>query len=173
MGKLGKESLVQWSSNTEIYEGNKTKLFRPVTYMYATVLALIVVVMIMMGGTKEYMILDINKGHRLFKVQGETVSNDYLMFFKNTEPNTHTYKLEVVGKYAGKIEIKRFKQTTVKAGKGTKEVLILSTTENLSTQKNTDSVLLVNLRAYSTTEPERVVVHNELSFIYPSTEKVK
>jgi len=95
------------------------------------------------------------------------------MFFKNTEPNKHTYKLEVVGKYAGKIEIKRFKQTTVKAGQGKKEVLILSTTENLSTQKNTDSVLLVKLKSYSTTEPERVVVHKELSFIYPSTEKVK
>ena len=173
MGKLGKESLVQWSSNTEIYEGNKTKLLRPVTYMYAGALALIMVVMVMMGGTKEYMILDINKGNRLYKIEGKTVSNDYLMFFKNTEPNKHTYKLEVVGKYAGKIEIKRFKQTTVKAGQGKKEVLILSTTENLSTQKNTDSVLLVKLKSYSTTEPERVVVHKELSFIYPSTEKVK
>jgi len=173
MGKLGKESLVQWSSNTEIYEGNKTKLLRPVTYMYGAVLALIFVVMLMMGGTKEYMILDINKGQRLYKVEDKTVSNDYLMFFKNTEPNKHTYKLEVVGKYAGKIEIKRFKQTTVKAGKGKKEVLILSTTQNLSTQKTKDSLLLVKLRAYSTTEPERVFVNKELSFVYPSTEKLK
>ena len=173
MGKLGKESLVQWSSNNEIYNGNKTKLFRPITYMYAGVLALITVVMIMMGGTKEYMILDINKGNRLYKIEDKTVSNDYLMFFKNTEPNTHTYKLEVVGKYAGKIEIKRFKKVTVKAGKGTKEVLILSTTENLSQKKNGDSLLLVQLRAYSTSEPERVFVDKELSFVYPSVDKVK
>ncbi len=173
MGKLGKESLVQWSSNTEIYEGNKTKLFRGITYMYAGALALITIVMIMMGGTKEYMILDINKGQRLYKVEDKTVTNDYLMFFKNTEPTKHTYKLEVVGKYAGKIEIKRFKQVTVKAGKGTKEILILSTNQNLSSQNNTDSLLLVNLRAYSTTEPERVFVNKEVSFAYPSTEKVK
>jgi len=173
MGKLGKESLVQWSSNTEIYDGNKTKLFRPVTYMYAAVLALIFIVMLMMGGTKEYMILNINKGNRLYKIQEKTVSNDYLMFFKNTEPNIHTYKLEVVGKYAGKLEIKRFKQTTVKPGKGKKEVLILSTTQNLSTQKNTNSVLLVNLKAYSTTEPERVIVNKELSFIYPNLDQPK
>ena len=173
MGKLGKESLVQWSSNNEIYEGNKTKLFRPITYMYAGVLALITVVMIMMGGTKEYMILDINKGNRLYKIEDKTVSNDYLMFFKNTEPNTHTYKLEVVGKYADKIEIKRFKQATVKAGKGTKEVLILSTNQNLSQEKNGDSILLVKLHAYSTSEPKRVFVDKELSFVYPSVDKVK
>ncbi len=173
MGKLGKKSLVQWSSNTEIHEGNQTKLLRPITYVYALALALIFVIMLMMGGSKEYMILEINKGNRLYKIENQTVSNDYLMLFKNTEPNKHTYKLEVVGKYAGKLEIKRFKQLTLKAGKGTKEVLILSTTENLSTQKNNDSILLVNLRAYSTSEPERVFVNKELSFIYPSQKKLK
>ena len=172
MGKLGKESLVQWSSISEIHEGNKTKLLRPITYMYAGVLAIIMVVMVMMGGTKEYMILDINKGNRLYKIKDKTVSNDYLMFFKNTEPNKHTYKLEVEGKYKGKIEIKRFKQTTVKPGQGKKEVLILSTKDNLSIQKNGNSVLHVNLKAYSTTEPERVVVHKEISFIYPATNKM-
>jgi len=172
MGKLGKESLVQWSSNNEIHEGQKTKLLRPITYMYAGALALIMVVMIMMGGTKEYMILDINKGSRLYKIKENTVSNDYLMLFKNTEPNKHTYKLEVVGKYAGKIEIKRFKQTTLKPGQAKKEVLILSTTEDLSTEKSKDSILLVKLRAYSTTEPERVFVNKELSFIYPSKKKM-
>ncbi len=173
MGKLGKESLVQWSSNNEIHEGNKTKLFRPITYMYGTALAIITVIMIMMGGTKEYMILDINKGQRLYKIEDKTVSNDYLMLFKNTEPNTHTYKLQVVGKYAGKIEIKRFKEATVKAGKESKEVLILSTKENLSTQKSGNSILLVKLHAYSTSEPERVFVDKELSFVYPSANEVK
>jgi len=173
MGKLGKDSLVQWSSNTEIYDGNKTKLLRPITYMYAGVLALIFAVMVMMGGTKEYMILDINKGNRLYKVQEQTVSNDYLMLFKNTEPNKHTYKLEVVGKYAGKIEIKRFKQATLNPNKSVKEVLILSTNENLSTVKNGNSLLKVTLKSYSTTEPERVFVTKELSFVYPDVSKVK
>ncbi len=173
MGKLGKESLVQWSSNSEILEGKKTKFLRPITYMYAGVLTIVMIAMIMMGGTKEYMILDINKGQRLYKIEDKTVSNDYLMLFKNTEPKTHTYKLEVVGKYAGKIQIKRFKEATLKAGKESKEVLILSTTQNLSTQKSADSILLVKLRAYSTSEPERVFVNKEVSFVYPSTEKVK
>jgi len=173
MGKLGKDSLVQWSSNTEIYEGNKTKLLRPITYMYAGVLALIFAVMVMMGGTKEYMILDINKGNRLYKVQDETISNDYLMLFKNTEPNKHTYKLKIIGEYADKIEIKRFKQTTLNPGKSVKEVLILSTNENLSTKKSGNSLLKVTLRAYSTTEPERVFVTKELSFVYPDVSKIK
>jgi len=173
MGKLGKESLVQWSSNATAYEGKETKILRPVSYMYAAALALIVAMLIVMSGEKEYMILDINKGHRLYKVEGQTVSNDYLLFFKNTEPNTHTYKLEVVGEYAGKIDIKRFKQATVKPGEGTKEVLILSTNENLSKETNKDSVLNVQLNAYSTTEPERVKLLKELSFIYPSKDKLQ
>ncbi len=173
MGKLGKESLVQWSSNNEIYEGNKTKLLRPITYMYIGALTLIFAIMLMMGGTKEFMILDINKGNRLYKIEDNTVSNDYLMFFKNTEPKTHTYKLEVVGEYAGKIEIKRFKKATVKAGKGTKEVLILSTNQDLSKEDNKDSVLHVQLKAYSTSEPERVKLLKELSFIYPSKKKLE
>ncbi len=173
MGKLGKESLVQWSSSNEIYKGEKTKLLRPITYMYLGALSLIFAVMLMMGGTKEYMILDINKGNRLYKIEGERVSNDYLLFFKNTEPKTHTYKLKVVGEYANKIEIKRFKEVRVKPGKGTKEVLILSTNKDLSTQKSKDSILHVQLKAYSTTEPERVQVLKEVSFIYPSREKLK
>ena len=173
MGKLGKESLVQWSSNTEIYEGNKTKLLRPITYMYAGALTLIFVVMLMMGGTKEYMILDINKGQRLYKIKDHKVSNDYLMLFKNTEPKKHTYKLEVIGKYAGKIEIKRFKETTLKAGQAKKEVLVLSTKENLSVNKHKDSILKVQLKSYAIEEPDRIFVNKELTFVYPEPSEVK
>jgi cytochrome c oxidase accessory protein FixG len=173
MGKLGKDSLVQWSSNNEIIDGNKTKLLRPITYMYAFVLTLIFAIMLVMGGEKEFMILDINKGNRLYKIQEKVVSNDYLMLFKNTEPNTHTYKLKVVGEYADKIEIKRFKETTVKAGHSVKEVLILSTSENLSKKKVGNSLLIIQLKAYSTTDPERVFVLKNLSFVYPESKKVK
>ncbi|HHS92704.1 MAG TPA: cytochrome c oxidase accessory protein CcoG [Campylobacterales bacterium] len=172
MGKLGKESLVQWSSNNTAYEGKETKIMRPITYLYAGALALIFVAMIFMSGEKEYMILDINKGNRLYKVEGTTVSNDYLMLFKNTEPNTHTYKLKVVGEYADKIKIKRFKELTLKSGKSSKEVVILSTNENLGKNKTTDTMLKVQLKAYSTTEPERVKLLKEVSFVYPSEEKL-
>ncbi len=173
MGKLGKESLVQWSSNNEILKGNKTKIFRPITYMYMGALTLIFIVMFIMGGEKEYMILDINKGNRLYKIKNETVSNDYLMLFKNTEPKKHTYKLEVVGEYAGKIEVKRFKETTLKPGQAKKEVLILSTKENLSVNKHKDSILKVKLKSYATDEPDRVFVNKEVTFVYPSPSEVK
>jgi len=174
MGKLGKESLVQWSSNNEIHEGNKTKLLRPITYMYIGALTLIFAVMVMMGGEKEYMILDINKGHRLYKVEeNHVVSNDYLMLFKNTEPKKHTYKLEVVGKYAGKIEIKRFKKTTLKPAHAKKEVLILSTNQDLSTNKHKDSILKVQLKAYAVDEPERIQLLKELTFVYPDASQIR
>ena len=173
MGKLGKESLVQWSSNNEILKGNETKIFRPITYMYAGALTLIFAVMIMMSGTKEYMILDINKGNRLYKIKDHTVSNDYLMLFKNTEPKKHTYKLKVIGKYADKIDIKRFKETTLKPGQAKKEVLILSTDKDLSVNKHKDSILKVQLKSYATDEPDRVFVNKELTFVYPKPSEVE
>ena len=169
MGKLGKESLVQWSSNSAINTGTKTKVFRTITYLYAVAIAGIFIMLFVMGGTKEYMILDINKEARLFKIKAENeVTNSYLMLFKNTEPNKHTYKLEVVGKYADQLVIKRFKEITLKAGGSTKEILILSAKDKLPEGNHQ-----VTIKSYATDEPERVFLFKEITFIYPPHNKLK
>jgi len=111
MGKLGKESLVQWTSVNEIYNNKKTKILRPKTYMYIVALVAILGGLIAMGGTKEYMLLNVNKTTQLYKIKKDNeVVNNFLMLFQNTEPKKHTYKLEVIGEYKGKIEIQRFKE---------------------------------------------------------------
>ena len=169
MGKLGKDSLVQWSSNSEVATGTKTKVFRTITYMYAGAIVAIFAMLFIMGGTKEYMILDINKEARLYKVKAENeVTNTYLMLFKNTEPKKLTYKLNVVGEYADKITIKRFKEETLNAGSSAKDVLILSTKENLGEGNHK-----VMIKAYATDEPERIFLFKELVFVYPPANKLK
>ncbi len=173
MGKLGKESLVQWSSTNEIFNNKKTKILRAKTYMYIVALVAIFGGLIAMGGTKEYMLLNVNKAD-LYKVKkNNEVVNNYLMLFQNTEPKKHTYKLEVIGEYKGKVEIKRFKELTLNPGKMAKKVVVLSTKERLVKNATKDTPLTVMIKAYAVDEPDRVFVLRKTAFIYPRTDKLK
>lgn len=174
MGKLGKESLVQWSSTNEIVKGKPTQFLRSKTYMYIGALLAIFAMLFVMGGTKEYMLLNVNKTTQLYKVkEGNEVTNNFLMLFQNTEPKKHTYKLEVIGKYAGKIEIKRFKELTLNPGKMAKKVVILSTKERLVDDTTKDTPITVMIKAYAVDEPERIFVLRKAVFIYPRSDKLK
>jgi len=174
MGKLGKESLVQWSSINEIVEGKKTKLFRSKTIMYIVALALILGGLAVMSGKKEYMLLNINKTTQLYKVKADNeVTNNFLMLFQNTEPKKHTYKLELLGKYADKIQIHRFKEVTLSPGKLAKKVVILSTKERLANDNTKNTPISITLKAYAVDEPDRVFVLRKVDFIYPRADKLK
>ncbi len=173
MGKLGKESLVQWSSVNEIFNNKETKILRVKTYMYIVALVAILGGLVAMGGTKEYMLLNVNKAD-LYKIKkNNEVVNNYLMLFQNTEPKKHTYKLEVIGEYKGKIEIKRFKELTLNPGKMAKKVVVLSTKERLVKSATKDTPLTVMIKAYAVDEPDRVFVLRKTAFIYPRTDKLK
>ena len=125
MSKLDKESLVQWSSTNEVVHNKKTEIFRSKSYMYIGAILAIFVMLFIMGGKKEYMLLNVNKTTQLYKVrEGNEVTNNFLLLFQNTEPNKHTYKLEVIGEYADKVEIKRFKELTLSKGKMAKKVIV-------------------------------------------------
>ncbi len=174
MGKLGKESLVQWASNNAIHKDQPTKFLRKTTYMYGVAILAILAMLVVMGGTKEYMLLNINKTTELYKVkEGNEVSNNFLMLFQNTEPKKHTYKLEVIGEYAGKVQIQRFDQVTLSPGKLAKKVIILSTKERLVDDATKDTPVTVMLKAYAVDEPERVFVFRKAVFIYPRSDKLK
>jgi polyferredoxin len=174
MGKLGKESLVQWSSINEIVNGKKTKLFRAKTIMYAVALLLIIGGLVMMSGKKEYMLLNVNKTTQLYKIkENNLVENNFLLLFQNTEPKKHTYKLEIIGKYNGKIEIKRFKEVTLNHGKMAKKVMVLATKERLVDDATKDTPITVMLKAYAVDEPERISVLRKVVFIYPRSDKLK
>ena len=174
MGKLGKESLVQWTSVNETFNDKKTKLLRGKTYMYIVALVAILIGLIAMGGTKEYMLLNVNKTTQLYKIkENNVVANNFLMLFQNTEPKKHTYKLEVIGEYKGKVEIQRFKELTLSPGKMAKKVVVLATKERLVNDKTKDTPLTVMLKAYAVDEPERVFVFRKAVFIYPRADKLK
>jgi len=61
--------------------------------MYIGAIVLIFAGLFFMGGTKEYMLLNINKTTQLYKVKDDNlVENNFLLLFQNTDNKPHTYK---------------------------------------------------------------------------------
>ncbi|OPX27762.1 MAG: cytochrome c oxidase accessory protein CcoG [Campylobacteraceae bacterium 4484_166] len=174
MGKLGKESLVQWSSSSHIDTGTKVKLFRKKTIMYLIALGLIVGMLFVMGGTKEYMLLNINKTTQTYKIKddGKRVINNFVLLFQNTQKQKLTYNLEVIGDYKDVVTIERFSPFKLSAGKLSKKVIRLSTKTKLSDNNNNSTPITIELKAYATEDP-KVVVYRKAVFVYPRADKVK
>ena len=173
MGALGKPSLVRWSSEKEAvrHEG-KTNYLRGKVIAYFTVLALILVALFMMGSKKEHMLLNINKGQRLYKVlPAGVVQNDYIFMFSNTDRVAHTYYFDIVSN--DKIHIKRPTEAfKIGAGKKKKKVVILETSEVLAQNARKDVPIPVTIRAYAVDDKEKIVVDRNVVFFYPRSDLV-
>ena len=173
MGKLGKESLVQWSSTNDVIHSKGLKLIRAKSIGYGVALLLVVGMLFVMGGKKEYMLLNVNKTTELYKVyEGNQVTNSFVLLFQNTQKEPYTYNLEVIGEYKDKIVIKRFEPFRLSKGKITKKVIQLSTTELLVNDPRHDTPITVTLRAYATEDPAKVSVIRSAVFIYPRSDKL-
>ncbi len=172
MGKLGKESLVQWSSTNQIERNQPTKVVRKSTVMYSIALILILALLFVMGGEKEHMLLNVNKTTQLYKIkEGNVVSNNFLFLFQNTDSKPHKYNLEVVDH--PDIKIERFKPFTLAPKKLSKQVVILTTDKILVNDVTKDTPITVTIRAYAEDEPEKISVLREAVFIYPRADKLK
>jgi cytochrome c oxidase accessory protein FixG len=174
MGKLGKESLVQWTSTNDIEKGQPTKIVRKNTIMYTIALIAIVGMLFVMGGEKEYMLLNVNKTTKLYSIHDDNeVRNNFVLLFQNTQKEKYTYDLEIVGEYADKFEIKRFKPFSLSKGKMAKKVIQLATKEKIVDDNTKDTPITVTLRSYAKENPEKVSVLRKAVFIYPRADKLK
>jgi len=172
MGKLGKPSLVQWSSTNEIKHDKPTKMLRKQTIMYAAALLIVLALLFVMGGKKEYMLLNVNKTTQLYKIkENNLVANNFVLLFQNTESKPLTFHLEIVDN--NDIKIKRFKPFKLSPGKLAKKVVVLETTKRLVNDNTKDTPLTVTLKAYAKEDPERVQVLRKAVFIYPRADKLK
>ncbi|RXJ89522.1 cytochrome c oxidase accessory protein CcoG [Arcobacter sp. CECT 8983] len=172
MGKLGKKSLVQWTSTRDIKQNEPTKFVRKSTIMYTIALVVVIGLLFVMGGKKEYMLLNVNKTTQLYKIkENNVVSNNFLLLFQNTDSKTHTYNLEVLNH--DDIVIKRFSPFKLGAGKLRKKVVVLETDKVLVNDNTKDTPISVKLRAFAVDEPNRVSVIRDAVFIYPRADKLK
>jgi cytochrome c oxidase accessory protein FixG len=174
MGKLGKPSLVQWTSTNTIEKDIPTKMVRKSTIMYMLALLAIVGMLFVMGGKKEYMLLNVNKTTQLYKIGDDNeVINNFVLLFQNTQKEKYTYHLEIVGEYAGKFEIKRFTPFSLSRGKLKKKIIQLATKERIVNDATKDTPVTVTLKAYAKEDPEKVHVFRKAVFIYPRADKLK
>src|SRR5574344_1181514 len=127
MGKLGKPSLVQWSSTNTIVENKPTKLLRKTTIMYFISLTITFALLFAMSGEKEYMLLNVNKDTELYKIKEDNI--------------------EIVDNPG--IEIKRFTPFTLSPKKMAKKVLILETDKLLVDDKTKDTPISITIKAYA------------------------
>src|SRR5574344_804939 len=172
MGKLGKPSLVQWSSTNTIVEDKPTKLLRKTTIMYFISLTITFALLFTMSGEKEYMLLNVNKDTELYKIKdGNVVSNNYLLLFQNTESKTLTYELEIVDN--PDIKITRFEPFTLSPGKMAKKVVILETDKLLVDNNLKDTPITVTIKAYAKEDPEKVKVFRKATFFFPRSDKLQ
>ena len=174
MGALGKPSLVRWSSEKEAlkHEG-KTNYFRGKVIAYFTILAIVLIALFVMGSKKEHMLLNINKGQRLYKtLEHGLVQNDYIFMFANTDSKAHTYYFEIIGN--DKVKIKRpIKAFRVGAGNKKKKVVILETREVLATNTKKDIPIPLVIKAFAVDDKEKIAVDRKIVFFYPRIDLVK
>jgi cytochrome c oxidase accessory protein FixG len=164
---FNRPSLVQWSSEHEIYHGGKTHFTRPKVLAYFGALILVLVALFMMGSKKENMLLNVNKSTRLYKITDEgKVQNDYIFLFQNTDRKDHDYYFEIQGQKG--ITIVRPKEKFhLGAGKKKKKVVILETDQILVKNKTKDVPLPITIKAYAVDDPKNIVVFRKSIFGFP------
>jgi cytochrome c oxidase accessory protein FixG len=182
MGKLGKESLVTWSSDYEIIDQKgKTRYFRPKILAYMGLLVGIAIILGMMGSTKEHMLLNINKETRLYSVNKDyegnvVVENAYEFLLQNTQNEELTYFFEVIPPVGmeGKIIISKPSEPfTAVPGVKKKKIVVLQTKEVLVDDARHDTVIPITIRAYALGHEDKIVVFRKSTFIYPRADIVK
>ena len=191
MGKLGKPTLVNWSSDYEIIDQKgKTKYFRPKIIGYISVLIIISIVLGMMASTKEYMLLNINKETRLYSVKKvddskTKVDNAFEFLLQNTENKRMKFFFEVIvpkeingKKINGKIKIaKPSKPFTAVPGVKKKKIVVLRTYDNLVNDARHDTIIPITIHAYALDKDgkpsKKISILRKSTFTFPKESVLK
>jgi len=180
MGKLGKESLITWSSDYEVIDQKgKTRLFRPKILGYFGVLILLTVLLGYMASTKEYMLLNINKETRLYSAKkmfdGKIkVDNAYEFLLQNTQNDKMKFYFEVLPPkdIKGKIFIaKPNKPFMVVPGIKKKKIVVLRTTDTLVINDRKDTIIPITIHAYALDKDgkpsKKISILRHSTFVFP------
>ena len=168
MGALDKPSLITWTSLSAVKEERKPKFLRIRTIAYGVALTLSLVGLFWMGSTKEYMLLNINRGTQLYKIKdnGNRIVNSYTFLFQNTDNKDHKYYFQIDNN--SDIKIERPKEPfKVMAGKKTQKIVILSTNKVLSKDNTKDTLFPIKITAYAVDQKDKIIVHRKTIFAYP------
>ena len=177
MSKLGKKSLISWTSENSVETGNKVKFFRFRTIGYIVVLCIVFIALMLMSTKKENMLLNINRTTELYSISFDNddlrVINDYTFMFQNTDKKEHSYFFEVDNPG---IEILKPKEA-IKIGAGAKRrtVVRLVTKQDLANGQNErkDLIIPIVIKAYATDDKENIAITRKTIFSYPKQEVIE
>ncbi len=176
MGKLGKESLVVWSSEREILEQKgKTRYFRPKIIGYGIILVVLIGIIAAMGSKKEAFLLNVDRNgqpYSIIRTAGgkPEVQNAYVFLLQNTRMKTHKFYFSVIAPKSmqGKIKIERpSKPFTVVPNVKDKKIVVLYTTDMLVDNPNNDTVIPIKIKAYTTDTKKPLIVYRNTTFSFP------
>ena len=180
MGKLGKPSLVTWSSDHEITDQKgKTQYFRPKVLAYIALLLGISIILGVMGSKKEHMLLNINKETRLYSAHvvangNVRVDNSYVFLLQNTQNERMKFYFDIIPPKGmeGKIIIaKPSKPFFATPGAKKKKIVTLRTTDVLSEDDRKDTIIPITIHAYAFDKDgkksEKISVIRKSVFVYP------
>ena len=186
MGKLGKPSLVTWSSDYEIVDQKgKTKYFRPKVLAYIVLLVGISIILGVMGSKKEHMLLNINKETRLYSTKAlpdgkVRVDNSFVFLLQNTENNKMKFYFDVIppkGMEGKIIIVKPAKPFMATPGAKKKKIVTLRTTDVLVDNKRKDTIIPITIHAYAFdangSKSRKISVYRKSTFTYPKESVLK
>ena len=165
MEKLGRKSLISWTSSNEIEKGIKTQYLRFRTIAYGIALTIALIGLFAMGSTKEHMLLNINRTSQLYKIldDGKTIENVYTFLFQNTDSKDHTYFFEISNKDI--IINKPSEPFSLKSGEKIKKIVILSSIPKEIKVEGED--LPIVIKAFAIDAKETIAVERKTIFIFP------
>ncbi len=176
MGKLGKESLVVWSSEREILrQEGKTRYFRPKIIGYGLILVILIGIISVMGSKKEAFLLNVDRNGQAYSIirtasgKPET-QNAYVFLLQNTRQRPHKFYFSIITpkNIQGKIKIKRpDKPFLVRPGIKEKKIVVLYTIGMLFNNSNNDTVVPITIKAYTTDTKKHLVIYRHTTFTFP------
>ena len=161
MGKLNKESLINWGSTNKVINKKNVSIFTKKNTTYFVSLFLCIFLAFYFSLEKEDFLVNVNKTTQLYKTkENGVIANNYVLTFHNTQDKTLIFhiKLEDEKNY----KIKRFESFALDAGKKIKKVLIIETTKDYVKSKDN-----ANIKIEIKTLNESLKVIKNISFIHP------
>ena len=159
MGKLGKESLINWGSTNKVINRKNISIFtkRNITYFVSLFLTLFLAFYFSLE--KEDFVANVNKTTELYKIdENKNISNNYIVTIHNTQDKTLTFDINVLDKE--NFRVKKFDEVSLEAGKKAKKILII---EKINDNKNKNNTISIEI---STLDKQHKII-KKISFIEP------
>ncbi|MCH5336646.1 MAG: cytochrome c oxidase accessory protein CcoG [Campylobacter sp.] len=173
-GKLGRPSLINWTSAKALETSSKVKYFRFRTTAYLVVLGIVFIALLLMSTKKEHMLLNINRSSELYSIIQKDgnleISNAYTFLFQNTDSKEHEYYFEasLEGISDGVKIIRPTQSFKLEAGEKAKKIVVLEATKELANDDKKDTIIPLHIKAYAL-DDEKIVVFRESIFVYPKS----